>query len=94
MKWVVNSIPVGNGSYAMKYLAQYVFRVAISNNRILKHQDGFVIFKFKNSKTKLWNVIKLNTEEFIRRFLLHVLPPRLLLKFGTSACLHQKTEAF
>jgi len=52
MKWVVNSIPVGNGSYAMKYLAQYVFRVAIGNNRILKHQDGFVTFKYKRLKDK------------------------------------------
>jgi hypothetical protein len=74
-KWVINSIAVGNGFHAMKYLAQYVFRVAIGNNRILKHQDGFVTFKFKNSKTKIWKVMKLNTEEFIRRFLQHVLPP-------------------
>ena len=72
--WVVNSIPVGNGCHAMKYLAQYVFRVAISNNRIIKHQGGFVTFKYKDSKTKVHKFMKLTTEEFIRRFLQHVLP--------------------
>ena len=73
-KWIVNSIPVGNGCHAMKYLAQYVFRVAISNNRIIKHQGGFVTFKYKDSKTKVYKLMKLTTEEFIRRFLQHVLP--------------------
>ena len=58
----------------MKYLAQYVFRVAISNNRIIKHQGGFVTFKYKDSKTKVHKFMKLTTEEFIRRFLQHVLP--------------------
>jgi hypothetical protein len=72
--WVVNSIPVGNGSHAMKYLAQYIFRTAISNNRIIKCEDGYVTFKYKDSKTNLWKVMKLETEEFMRRFLQHVLP--------------------
>ena len=72
--WVVNSIPVGNGCHAMKYLAQYVFRVAISNNSIIKHQGGFVTFKYKDSKTKVYKLMRLTTEEFIRRFLQHVLP--------------------
>ena len=73
-KWVVNSIPVGSGFHAIKYLAQYVFRVAISNSRILNLEDGFVTFKYKDSKTKLWETMKLGGEEFIRRFLQHVLP--------------------
>jgi len=72
--WVVNSIPVGNGCHAMKYLARYVFRVAISNNRIINHQQGFVTFKYKDHKTKIYKPMKLTTEEFIRRFLQHVLP--------------------
>ena len=73
-KWIINSIPVGNGGHAMKYLAQYVFRVAISNNRIIKHQAGFITFKYKDSKTKVYKLMKLTTKEFIRRFLQHVLP--------------------
>jgi hypothetical protein len=73
-KWVVNSIPVGGGAHAIKYLAGYVFRVAISNNRILKHEHGYVTFKYKDSQTHTWKNMKLQTEEFIRRFLQHVLP--------------------
>ena len=73
-KWVVNSIQVGNGCHALKYLARYVFRVAITNNRIIKYQDGFVTFKYKDSKTGNYKTMKLTTEEFIRRFLQHVLP--------------------
>ncbi len=86
--WVVNSIPVGNGSHAMKYLAQYVFRVAISNNRLIKCEDGFVTFKYKDSKTNIWKTMKLNTEEFIRRFLQHVLPKGFVKVryFGLFAC--------
>jgi len=72
--WVVNSIPVGNGYHAMKYLARYIFRVAITNNRIINYQDGFVTFKYKDSKSKTYKAIKLTNEEFIRRFLQHVLP--------------------
>ena len=72
--WVVNSIPVGKGDKALKYLAQYVFRIAISNSRILKLENGKVTFKYKDSKTKQWKIMSLKAEEFIRRFLQHVLP--------------------
>jgi hypothetical protein len=72
--WVVNSIAVGRGEKALKYLAQYVFRVAISNSRIITLKNGKVAFKYKESKTKLWKIMTLEVEEFIRRFLQHVLP--------------------
>lgn len=72
--WVVNSIPVGRGDKALKYLAQYVFRIAISNNRIISLKNGIVTFKHKDSKTKQWKIMSLKAEEFIRRFLQHVLP--------------------
>jgi hypothetical protein len=72
--WVVNSIAVGKGKKALKYLAQYVFRIAISNSRIITLENGKVAFKYKESKTKLWKTMTLEVEEFIRRFLQHVLP--------------------
>ena len=72
--WVVNSIPVGRGEKALKYLAQYVFRIAISNNRIISLKNGVVVFKYKESKTDEWKIMRLKAEEFIRRFLQHVLP--------------------
>lgn len=72
--WVVNSIPVGRGEKALKYLAQYVFRIAISNNRIIALENGMVTFKYKESQTNHWKIMKLEAHEFIRRFLQHVLP--------------------
>ena len=79
--WVVNSIPVGKGERALKYLAQYVFRIAISNSRIISLKNGVVTFsvrihseKYKDSKTKEWKIMSLKAEEFIRRYLQHVLP--------------------
>ena len=72
--WVVNSIPVGRGENALKYLAQYVFRIAISNSRIISLKNGAVTFKYKESLTNQWKIMRLEVEEFIRRFLQHVLP--------------------
>ena len=72
--WVVNSIPVGKGEKALKYLAQYVFRIAISSSRIISLKNGVVSFKYKESKTEQWKIMSLKAEEFIRRYLQHVLP--------------------
>jgi hypothetical protein len=76
--WVVHSEPVGTGEAAFKYLAPYVFRVAISNNRILKLDDGRVTFKYKDSATDQQRISTVSAEEFIRRFLQHVLPERFV----------------
>lgn len=76
--WVVHSEPVGSGEQAFKYLAPYIFRVAISNNRILKLEDGKVTFKYKESATDEIRFSTLSSEEFIRRFLQHVLPDRFV----------------
>ena len=72
--WVVHSKPVGNGEAALKYLAPYVFRVAISNNRILKVENDQVTFRYKDTTTGKTRYCTLTAEEFIRRFLQHVLP--------------------
>ena len=47
---VVHSKPVGSGIHAFKYLAPYIFRIAISNKRILKLQDGMVTFQLQGIK--------------------------------------------
>lgn len=73
-EWVVHSKPVGNGTQALKYLAPYIFRVAISNHRILDVKDGKVTFRYRATKTGKLKVCSLPAEEFIRRFLQHVLP--------------------
>lgn len=76
--WVVHSEPVGSGQEAFKYLAPYIFRVAISNNRILKLEDGQVTFSYKESATDQIKYRTVSAEEFIRRFLQHVLPDRFI----------------
>ena len=73
-EWVVHSKPVGNGLGAVKYLAPYVFRVAISNNRIVKLEHDKVTFRYRASDTGKLKTCVLPVEEFIRRFLQHVLP--------------------
>jgi hypothetical protein len=72
--WVVHCQPVGSGVAALKYLAPYIFRVAISNNRILKLENDQVTFRYKDSQTGETRHCPVTAEEFIRRFLQHVLP--------------------
>jgi Putative transposase/Transposase zinc-binding domain len=76
--WVVHSEPVGSGEPAFKYLAPYIFRVAISNNRLLKLEHDNVTFSYKESATAQLKSCKVTAAEFIRRFLQHVLPPRFI----------------
>src|SRR5580658_8867870 len=76
IKWVVYAkAPFGGPEQVLKYLALYTHRVAISNSRILTIADGKVTFLWKDyadsNKTK---VMTLDAVEFIRRFLLHILP--------------------
>ena len=77
-EWVVDLEPVGTGQAAFKYLAPYIFRVALRNNRILKLENGMVTFKYKDSATRQIKTAELTSQEFIRRFLQHVLPPRFV----------------
>ncbi len=76
MKWVVYAKrPFGGPEQVLKYLARYTHRVAISNRRLLSMEDGRVTFEWKDyadgNQTK---TMTLEAVEFIRRFLLHVLP--------------------
>jgi hypothetical protein len=73
-KWVVHCMPAGNGVTVLKYFAPYVFRVAISNNRIIKFGNGKVTFVYRDSSTHQWKKTTLPVFEFMRRFLQHVLP--------------------
>ena len=72
--WVVNCIPVASGDAALKYLAPYVYRIAITNNRIEKLENDHVTFRYKNSDTGQWETATLPAFDFIHRFLQHVLP--------------------
>jgi Putative transposase/Transposase zinc-binding domain len=75
-EWVVYAKPpFGGPQQVLKYLARYTHRVAISNHRLTALEGGEVTFRWKDyahgSKQK---IMKLKAVEFIRRFLLHVLP--------------------
>jgi hypothetical protein len=68
--------PFKTSRSVLKYLGRYTHRVAISNHRILSIHDGKVSFKWRDYKHGgKEKVMTLTTSEFIRRFLLHILPP-------------------
>jgi len=72
--WVVHCQPVGSGVAALKYLAPYVFRVALSNRRIRRLAADQVTFEVRDSQSGATRTCTLPAEEFMRRFLQHVLP--------------------
>jgi hypothetical protein len=74
--FITNSIPVGKGEKAFTYLANYVYKTAITNNRIISCIDGNVTFTYKKSDTGKIKYKTIKVMEFIRRFLQHVLPFR------------------
>ena len=74
--WVVYlKRPFGGPEYVLQYLGRYTHRVAISNHRLVSFADGQVTFRWRDSadqnKQKLW---PLPVDEFLGRFLLHILP--------------------
>ena len=79
-KWVVYCKPPFKRTRdVIDYLGRYTHRIAISNHRIVKFEDDRVSFRWRDyadgNKTK---VMTLDADEFIRRFLLHVLPDRFV----------------
>jgi hypothetical protein len=72
--WVVNCQAMRAGAHSIRYLAPYVFKVAISNSRIIKVEDHKVFFKYKKPHSNRWRTMVLDVMEFMRRFLQHVLP--------------------
>ncbi|SDL54595.1 Putative transposase [Geoalkalibacter ferrihydriticus] len=74
IEWNVNSQAVGSAEASIKYLSSYVFRVAISNSRIVKVEDDKVFFRYRKTGSNRLRTLGLDALEFIRRFLQHVLP--------------------
>jgi hypothetical protein len=77
-EWIVYSKPPFGGPEAvLAYLSRYTHRVAISNSRIVNANANTVAFRWKDYRIKngdKQNIMRLSTSEFIRRFLIHVLP--------------------
>jgi hypothetical protein len=76
LRWVVYAKPPAGGpNQVLKYLARYTHRVAISNQRLIALEEGKVRFRWKDyAHGGARKTMALNPVEFIRRFLLHVLP--------------------
>jgi hypothetical protein len=78
-KWVVYAKPpFGGPAHVLEYLGRYTHRVAISNDRLLAAEHGRVTFRYKDYRSsgrEKRKVMSLPEEEFVRRFLTHVLPP-------------------
>lgn len=72
--WNVHSQANPSGHTAFKYLAPYVFKVAISNSRIVSLKDRTVTFTYRKPGSSRQPTTRLDAIEFIRRFLQHVLP--------------------
>jgi hypothetical protein len=73
--WVVHSLHYKKGHQAvLKYLARYVFRIAITNHRIISMDETHVTFRYKDRRAGKWRTCRVEGCEFIRRFLQHALP--------------------
>ena len=70
----VNCQHMAGSHQSIRYLAPYVFKVAITNRRIIKVENDQVYLKYKKTHSNRWRTMKLSSMEFIRRFLQHVLP--------------------
>jgi len=87
--------PFGDAQKVIDYLGRYTHRVAISNNRIVGMNDGMVSFNWRDySDSNKIKLMTLSADEFIRRFLLHVLPPgfRKIRHFGIFASKDKSTR--
>jgi len=76
-EWVVYAKkPFGGPEQVLSYLGRYTHRVAIANHRLIKVENDDVYFRWKDYRQQgQQKVMRLETKEFIRRFLMHILPP-------------------
>jgi Putative transposase len=78
IKWVVYcKAPFAGPEQVLRYLSRYTHRVAISNRRLIAADDGAIAFRWKDYRVNgpgRWKTMRLHPHEFIRRFLMHVLP--------------------
>ncbi|MFM0327838.1 IS91 family transposase [Caballeronia glebae] len=92
-EWVVYAKPpFGGAEHVLDYLGRYTHRVAISNNRLLRFDGDSVLFRWKDYRHEArQRAMTLSADEFIRRFLLHVLPDgfKRIRSYGWLANCHR-----
>jgi hypothetical protein len=93
-KWIVYCKPPFDGAKGvLQYLGRYTHRIAISNNRIIAIREGKVSFLWRDyANCNRQKIMTLKADEFIRRFLIHVLPTRFvrIRHFGLLANRNRK----
>lgn len=92
-EWVVYAKqPFGGPQQVLDYLGRYTHRVAISNHRLLRLENGTLTFSWKDYRDNATKEMSLDAREFIRRFLLHVLPDgfQKIRYFGLMANRHRR----
>jgi hypothetical protein len=72
--WDVHCRHAGSGQKVLDYLGRYVFRIAMANSRLESIADGQVTFRYRDNKTQQVQHVRLPAEQFMERFLQHVLP--------------------
>lgn len=100
-EWVIfNRPPLNGSSKVLEYLSRYTHKVAISNNRIKEYANGKIVYEYKNYRLKGKNGIAkkdkmiLSEVEFIRRYLLHILPNGFRkLRYGGIYSSNRKKES-
>ena len=95
-EWVVYAKrPFSDATCVLKYLARYTHRVAISNSRLVNYHNGCVTFRYKDyAQQSRQRTMSLPAAEFIRRFLMHVLPAGFMRirHFGYLANRHRRQK--
>ncbi len=95
-EWVAYAkAPFGGPQQVLQYLGRYTHRVAISNNRLIDFADGQVTFAWKDHRhDSRHKLMRLDAQEFVRRFLLHVLPPgfQRIRHYGLLANRHREVK--
>lgn len=91
-RWIVHSQPAGSGEAVVRYLARYVSRTAISDERIVAADDERVVFNYTDSRTQQRKRCTLSAEEFLRRYLQHV-PPTGLHRVRYFGWMHPSAKA-
>jgi hypothetical protein len=94
-RWNVNiQKPMSGINGVVKYLGKYTNRVAISNTRITSVKNGKVAFRYKDRKRLVSKIMQLDSLEFIRKFMLHILPDNFykIRYYGIMASANSQTK--
>lgn len=73
-RWTVHVQQIGTGAHAAQYLSRYVYRVALTNQRLTRFVDGRVTFRYTHARSRETRTVTLPVDAFLTRFLQHVLP--------------------